>query len=108
MALADFLSDDEEIYRRSLGTENEYGEAAETWTKIATIKGTIQPRAESQDRNDLGKSVSSDGVLYVLAGANIKVDDRVKDPSGEEWIVNGILDESNRHHHYKVSLTKVE
>jgi len=74
MALIDFLKDDEQIYRRSLGTENEYGEAKETWSLVTTIKGTIQPKSENHNRDDSGKIISGDGVLYVLAGANIKIE----------------------------------
>lgn len=108
MAIQDFLTDDEIISRRALGSENEYGETAATWPTVGTIKGIIQPRSGDLARDDSGKAITGDGMLYCLAGANIQVDDRVTDPYGVLWIVTAVLNESGKSHHYKCVLKLIK
>jgi len=108
MAIETYLTDDEQIYRRTLGAVNAYGEKAETWPLVATVKGIIQPKSESVARADSGITITGDAILYTLATANIKEADKVVDPSGVSWNVLAVLNQAGRNHHYKVVLGLVK
>lgn len=109
MSISTYLTDNETVLRRSLGTKNDYGEAAETWTTVTTtLKGTIQQHSGDTARDESGQAVTADAVLYCLAGSNIQVGDKVLDPSGVTWNVLGVINASNRNHHYKVLLRLIK
>jgi|GEM_PF-3744192 len=106
MALANFLTMDVEVWRRAAGTENEYGEKTDTWTKVATIKGVIQPSTGNTVRVENGISVTNSHTLFTLAGANIRAGDKTK--YGDNWYnVVYVGDAAGRAHHNEVELNLV-
>ncbi len=104
MSINSFLTDTESIYRRSSGTGNEYGEKVDTWTLITTIAGIIHPKSGSLNRVETGIEITYDAVLYCLTTANIRVGDKVKDPSNKYWNVLSIKDAAGKGHHYECFL----
>lgn len=107
MALADFLTMDVEVWRRSAGALNDYGEQSDTWAKQTTIKGVIQPSTGNTARVDSGIMKTSSHTLYCLVGANILAGDKVK--YGDRFYnVLFVGDAAGRNHHYEVPLEVAE
>ncbi len=103
MSLSDFLTMDIEVWRRTAGVLNDYGEQSDTWTKQTTIKGVIQPSTGNVTRTDGGIMQTSSHMLYCLVGANILAGDKVK-YSNKFYNVLFIGDAAGRNHHYEIPL----
>ena len=107
MSIEDYLTMTIEIWRRSLGTQNDYGEPTDLWSKVTTICGVIQPASGNLKRGDSGQIVTSSHTLFCLATCNIRVDDKVNYDS-KFYNVLFVKDAAGRDHHYEVSLNVVE
>ena len=103
-----FLTDDIKIYRRVAGAVNDYGEAADTWNLIVTVKGTIQPKTGNVAREEGGVLVTSTHRLYTLAGVNIKAGDKVLDKNSKWYDILYVGDAANRAHHFECALQEIE
>ena len=107
MALADLFNMSVEIWRRSAGAENDYGEAKDTWSKQTDLTCTLQPKTGDVAREENGVLITSSHVLYCIIGANIRVGDKVKKDSNEyDVLFTG--NSAGRFHHLKVSLRLME
>jgi len=103
MAFLDFLTMDIEVWRRSLGALNDYGEQSDTWSKQTTIKGVIQPSNGNTSRTDPGIMKASSHLLFCLIGSNILDGDKVK-YGNKFYNVLFVKDAAGRAHHFEVSL----
>ncbi len=107
MSFASYLTTDIKVYRRSLSTANDFGEAAETWPLVATFKGSIHTKGGSYHREESGNMTEGTHKLFCLVEANVKVGDKVKDEANKEYGVIFIKDPANRGHHLEVDLREV-
>jgi head-tail adaptor len=104
MSLASLLTDDIVIYKRTEGTQNDYGEKAETWNISSTVKGVIQPKSGDVARVEAGQLVESTHRLYTLPTVNIVAGDKVKDKNNVYYDVLFVGDDAGRTHHFKIDL----
>jgi len=103
MSISNFLDKDVNIYRRNLGAVNDYGESKETWVKVTTVKGTIQPSSGNVSREENGVMITSTHRMYCLATVNIKADDKIE-LNGTWYNVLFVGDASGKGHHYEIDL----
>jgi len=103
MAFIDYLTMDVEVWRRTAGVLNDYGEQSDTWSKQTTIKGVMQPNSGNTSRTDPGIMKTSSHILFCLIGSNILAGDKVKYDS-KFYNVLFVKDAAGRAHHFEVAL----
>jgi len=98
------------IERKTLGAQNEYGVAAETWTALATVKAWYQPDMRKEGVEDTsGGTLREDGTFYML-DTDIGQADRIV-YNGETYRITDVHDpagrRSDRHLEVRASITRV-
>jgi len=107
MSLTDHLTMQIEIWRRSAGALNEYGEQSDTWLSLTTISGLIQPTGGNVSRVDPGISNTGTHTLFCLIGSNILQGDKAK-YNNLFYNVISVNDAAGKQHHFEVALEVIE
>lgn len=97
------------VYRRSLGSVNEYGEKSTSWTtQVTTAKCAFQTNSSSdgQVQAIAGKMILASHILYCLIGTDIKGGDRVEINS-KLYEVKLVSNEAERDSHLKIYLNRI-
>jgi SPP1 family predicted phage head-tail adaptor len=98
------------IERATAGTEDERGMPAQTWTALATVRGSVQPRsAREMAQLSQGGPVASDLTIYLLP-TDVKAADRIRfDPDdGLRFQVDGVRDAAGAGRHLELDAHVVE
>jgi len=107
MAYLDQLKHTVEVWRRSAGAQNDYGEAIDTWAKITDITCLVQPKGGNVAREESGILITSTHKLFCLIGTNIRVGDKIK-YSSKFFDVLNVKDAAGQNHHLESDLRENE
>ena len=97
------------VWRRQLGTVNEYGEKSSSWsTQVTTFKCAFQTNTSSNGETQAvaGQMILASHILYCLSTIDVKAGDRIE-ISSKLYEVKLVSNEAERDSHLKVYLNRI-